>query len=125
MSNQSTDRPADSPHPEPEIIPPGALPHDRVTPRPRPNPRFADAGPRREAVFIMVDQDGRTHTARLEPPGPFAVAGAVMVLGLIAAAVLLVALGFVLFWVPVIAIVVAALAFSGYLRGAWWRLTGR
>lgn len=117
MTQHPTDRP-ETPRSEPEILPPGTEPRGRAE-----NPFGGHA--RGETVFVTVDREGRTRYATFKPPGPFSIALGVVVIGLIAAAILFVALGFVLFWVPVIAIVIAGLAFSGYLRGAWRSLTGR
>lgn len=113
-----SDRP-ERPRAEPEIIPPGA---------PDPRGQGPGAGPEDFAggsVFITVDRDGRTRYTRIEPPGPFAVAMGVLVLGAIVGAVLLLALGVVLFWVPVIVITIAVLVFSSYLKAAWRRFMGR
>ncbi|MBK5961924.1 hypothetical protein CCR97_27505 [Rhodoplanes elegans] len=112
----------EQPRAEPEIIPPGAP--DPVRPG---GARASDAEPEGfpGAVFITVDEQGRTRYTKIEPPGPFAVAIGMLVLGGIVAAILLVALGLVLFWVPVIVIAVALVLFSSYLKAAWQRLTGR
>ncbi|NVO16819.1 MAG: hypothetical protein HXX10_22575 [Rhodoplanes sp.] len=126
MSDHPTDEfrqnRSERPRAEPEIIPPGA-----------PDPRRPGAQPGHNAgpedfsgtVFITVDQDGRTHYTKIEPPGPFAVAMGLIVLGVIVGAILLVALGMVLFWVPVVVITIAVLVFSSYLKAAWARFMGR
>lgn len=123
MSDHRTDpsRPdgPERPRAEPEIIPPGA---------PDPRRPGAQAGPEDFSggtVFITVDQDGRTRYARIKPPGPFAVAMGLIVLAVIVGAILLVALGMVLFWVPVVVITIAVLVFSSYLKAAWARFVGR
>lgn len=121
MSENRSDDPRsgrpEQPRAEPEIIPPGA-----------PDPRRPGTGAPEDfpgAVFITVDQDGRTRYTKIEPPGPFSVAIGMLVLGAVVAAILLVALGLVLFWVPVIVIVIAVLLFSSYLKAAWRRFMGR
>ena len=113
----SADRP-ERPRAEPEIIPPGA-----------PDPRRRSAEPDPEempgAVFITVDQDGRTRYTKIEPPGPLAVGIGLLVLGAVAVTIMLLVLGLVLVWVPVIAAVIAVLLFSRYLKAAWQRFMGR
>lgn len=112
----------EQPRAEPEIIPPGAP--DPVRPG---GARASEVGPEGfpGAVFITVDEQGRTRYTKIEPPGPFAVAIGMLVIGGIVAAILLVALGLVLFWVPVIVIAVALVLFSSYLKAAWQRFMGR
>ncbi|WP_146617603.1 hypothetical protein [Rhodoplanes serenus] len=112
------------PRVEPEIIPPGAPdPDPRLDPR-----RSAGRGPEGfpdGAVFVTIDRDGQPRYTRIEPPGPISTVLGLVILGAVAAGILLVALGVVLFWVPVAIVVVAALVFSGYLRGLWRRFMGR
>jgi CHASE2 domain-containing sensor protein len=92
---------------EPEIIPPGAEPR----------------GPRgRRTIWISLD--GKGQTARVSPPGLFALIVALLVAGLLVAAALVVLLGALLIWIPIVAGVVAVLVVSGLLRGYWRRLRG-
>ena len=56
------------------------------------------------------------------PPGPFTIGVVLALLGLIGAAILLLAFGLVLLLIAVVAIGVVALALSGRVR-TWWRLT--
>ncbi|MGZ9107106.1 MAG: hypothetical protein ACXW3M_15165, partial [Rhodoplanes sp.] len=74
--------------------------------------------------FITVDEQGRTRYRTFTPPGPFTIGVVLALIGLIGAAILLLALGFVLFLIPVVAVVIAALALSGRVR-TWWRRLAR
>lgn len=128
MSDHSSDRfsrpPPETPRSEPEIIPPG-----------RSDPRggwpIEEAGPRdgagdcaSHAVFITVDDEGRARYRSFTPPGPFMIGLVLTLLGLVGAAILLLALGFVLFLIPVAALAVGALLISGRVR-RWWNGIGR
>ena len=104
MRNDDASRP-ERPRSEPEIIPP-----------PRPG---AQARPH---VWIAVDEHGGARRVYVARPGPFAILLALLVFGLILAAVVLVLLGVVLFWIPVAILVVAALLLSGAIRHNWRRL---
>lgn len=122
MTDEPTDRaPPQKPRSEPEIIPPGregspwaqeGWPFDAAG-KPGANPA-ADA-----AVFITVDEQGRTHYQTFKPPGPFTIGLVLAILGLVGAAILMLALGFVLFLIPIVAVAVVALVLSGRVR-AWW-----
>jgi len=98
------DRP-ERPRSEPEIIPPSR------------------GGGREGAsrIWISVDESGREriYVAR---PGPFSIILALLFTGIVIAAVVLVLLGVVLFWIPVAIIIVAALILSGTIRYYWRRL---
>jgi hypothetical protein len=116
------DRPDDGPPPqaprsEPEILPPE-----------RRDPRWtghdAQTRARGSGVFITVDEHGHTRYTTFKPPGPFTIWLVLIVIGLVGAAILMLALGFVLFLIPVVAIAIAALVLSGSIR-AWWRRVGR
>lgn len=107
----ANDRRPERPRTEPEILPPdGDEPVGRGMP-----PR----------MFVFVDREGRTRFASFRPPGPLAAVLALFILGGIAASILVLVLGFVLIWIPVAVLVVAALAFSSQIRSAWRWLTGR
>jgi hypothetical protein len=110
------DQPAHEPHAERPCVEPEILPPDGDEPIGRGMP------PR---MFVFVDREGRTRFASFRPPGPLALFLALFILGGIAASVLVLLLGFVLIWIPVAVLVVAALAFSGQIRAIWRRLTGR
>ena len=126
MSDHPSDRlPPEKPRSEPEIIPPGrddspwtqeGWPSDAARSE-------ADPSSRSSGVYITVDEQGRTHYRTFTPPGPFTIGLVLALIGLIGAAILLLALGFVLFLIPVVAIAVAALALSGRVR-IWWRRLG-
>lgn len=112
MDDRNRDPKPEKPRYEPEIIPPAS--DDAVwTEAVRGSARRAD-------VFIAFDEDGRTRYTTFKPPGPFTIWLVLMVIGLVGAAVLMLALGFVLFLIPVVVIAAAALILSGRIR-AWWR----
>ena len=91
------------PRNEPEIIPPGYR-----------------GQPPGGGVFIYVDEDGNTRRATFKAPGPLVIITVLLVVGLIAAIVLVALLGLVLIWIPVVVVMIAALVLSGTIR-AWWR----
>ena len=106
-------RPGTQPTPEPpraapEIIPPGGR----------------GARPNGAGVFLYVDKDGTTRRATFRAPGPFVIILALLVIGLIAAVILVALLGLVLIWIPVVVIMIAALVLSGTVRAYWRRLRG-
>jgi Flp pilus assembly protein TadB len=112
LMSDNSNRPGSEPTPEqpraePEIIPPGR--------------RGARPG---GGVFIYVDEHGNTRRATLKAPGPFAIILALLIVGLIAAVVLVALLGLVLIWIPVVVIMIAALVLSGTIRAYWRRLRG-
>jgi hypothetical protein len=112
--------PPEQPRHEPEIIPPG-----REDPRwtgDMRRPDSARVGPADAAIFVTVDEHGRTQYRTFTPPGPFTIGIVLTVLGLVGAAILMLALGFVLFLIPVVAIIVGGLLLSGRLRQWWNRL---
>jgi hypothetical protein len=112
MSN----RPPDYPRPEQPRVEPEILPPDGDEPGTRGMP------PR---MFVFVDRDGRARFASFRPPGPLTLILALVILGAIGVSILVLVLGFVLVWIPVAVLVVAALAFSSQIRTAWRRLIGR
>lgn len=102
------ERPRDSmperPSAEPEVLPPEVG-----------TAHWRGRGP---GVFVFIDRLGHERRIRFAPPGPLAIILAVLVVGAIATAVLLVLLGFVLVWIPVSLMLVAAVV----LTGLWRRL---
>jgi hypothetical protein len=129
MSDHPSDRlPPEKPRSEPEIIPPGygdESPWSRDTGWPDAARTLAgDVNPHGSGVFISVDEQGRTRYRTFTPPGPFTIGVVLALLGLIGAAILLLAFGLVLFLIPVVAIAVAALVLSGRVR-MWWRRLAR
>lgn len=94
----------EQPSPEPEILPPdGGTAHWR------------GRGP---GVFVFIDRFGHARRMTFAQPGPLAIILAVLAVGAIATAVLLLLLGFVLVWIPVSLALVAAVV----LTGLWRRL---
>jgi hypothetical protein len=129
MSDNPSDRlTPEKPRSEPEIIPPGRgddSPWSKDTRWPdKLRGREGDPDALASSVFITVDEQGRTRYRTFTPPGPFTIGIVLALIGLIGAAILLLALGFVLFLIPVVAVVIAALALSGRVR-SWWRRLGR
>jgi hypothetical protein len=129
MSDYPTDRSKpEKPRSEPEIIPPGhcdASPwsHDPGWPDAARAANHGDSTSPGSAVFISVDEQGRTRYHTFTPPGPFTIGVVLALLGLIGAAIVLLAFGLVLFLIPVVAVTVVALALSGRIRTWWRRLT--
>jgi hypothetical protein len=94
----------EQPRSEPEIIPPG------------------QSGRRSDGyVWTSIERDGaqRIYVAR---PGPFSIIFALVIAGLVVAAVMLLLAGLVLFWIPVVVFVIAAFLLAGYSRYYWSRL---
>ena len=98
----------ETPRFEPEIIPPT---HGRTRP--------AD----------WIDASGaeriRVRHATFRAPGPLGIILALVALGLVASVILLLLVGFVLVWIPLVAFALAALIIVGLVRGYWQRLRGR
>lgn len=115
MDDRYPNRESEKPRSEPEIIPPG-----------RDEALWTEAqrSGQRSDFFIAFDEDGRTRYTTFKPPSPFTIWLVLIVIGLIGAAVLMLALGFVLFLIPVAAVAIAALVLSGQIR-AWWRKLGQ
>lgn len=74
---------------------------------------------------ISGDETFRVHRATFRTPGPLGIIVALLVIGTIAAIVLLLILGAVLVWIPVAALAIAALVLAGTVRRYWRRLRGR
>jgi hypothetical protein len=96
----------ETPRSEPEIIPPmrGGRPGDWFE--------------------VPGDETFRFRQATFRAPGPLGIIVALLVIGTIAAVVLLLILGAVLVWVPVAALVIVALLLAGTVRRYWRRLRG-
>jgi hypothetical protein len=101
---------AEMPRVEPEIISPE-----------RSNARFGA----RERVWVFVDRGGRTRRVSVSAPGPFAIILALLIAGFVAAAVLLLLLGMIVVWIPIVVAVIAAFVLSARIRGFWRRLRNR
>ena len=96
-------KPRHDSRPEPEII----LPGDPDIRSRRPAQRFGEGYP-----FVGVRTSHRIYTARLGPFGLIRLALALV----IAAVMLVLLLGAVLFWIPILVLLVAAAVISGLLR---------
>jgi hypothetical protein len=90
--------------PEPEII----LPGDPDIRSRRTTHRFGEGYP-----FVGVRTSHRIYTARL---GPFGLILLALAIAIAAAVMLVLLLGAVLFWIPILALLVAAAVISGLLR---------
>jgi hypothetical protein len=99
MSDNRSSREGEQPRTEPEIFRPG----ERITP--------SRTDPFGGSEFVH-----RVYVGRL---GPFGLA--MLALGFAVAVVLLLALlvGALLFWIPIVVIIVAATIFAGALRSRW------
>jgi hypothetical protein len=97
----------EQPRSEPEIIPPGRGRSSRDE----------------SGIFVAIDDGsgGRVYVAR---PGPFSIILALLIVGLIAAVILVALLGFVLIWIPVVIVLVAAAFLSASIRHYWRRFFG-
>jgi hypothetical protein len=103
-----SDSPPERPRSEPEIIPPG---RDR-----------SHAGRGDGYVWISTGGQGGTHRIYVARPGPFSIIVALLLAGLVLAAIVLLVLGFALFLIPAVVFVIAALLVAGYARHYWARL---
>lgn len=101
--DRGRDGPPENPRSEPEILPPE---------------RARGRGPRPYVWIWTADGSG---APRMTAPGVFAILLAFAFAGLVATVILLVALGAVLFWVPVIILVMSALVLSALFRQYWRR----
>ncbi len=103
MTDERSSPRSERPRSEPEIIPPGA-----PLRRPRDDP-FND-------TFFTQ----RIHVA---PLGPLGLIGLVVTIGIIAVVLLALILGAVLFWLPIVALIVAAMIVGSRLRSRFrsWR----
>ena len=101
------DRPStgpEEPRSEPEIIPPGR-----------------DNGwPQGSWSRVFVDERG-THRVYFRKVGPLGIVVGSLVVAGIAATMLLVMLGLLLIWIPLIGVIAASLLIAGWLRGYFGR----
>jgi hypothetical protein len=107
MSSHRPDDLPERPRAEPEIIPPGA------------GDRRADA-----RIFLRTENSEGFQRVYLAQPGPFSIILALLVIGLVAAVVLVILLGLVVIWIPVVIVLILAAVLSGTIRHFWQRLTG-
>jgi hypothetical protein len=103
MTDERSSPQGERPRSEPEIIPPGA-----PLRRPRDDP-FSDT------IF--------TQRIYVAPLGPLGLIGLVLTIGIIAVVLLALIIGAVLFWLPIVALVVVAAIVGSRLgsRFRWWR----
>jgi hypothetical protein len=99
----SPHRPPERPRVEPEIIPPGAQPRGRY-----PGGSF-----------------GGSYRVYVAQPGPFTLFALLLLAGLVVVALVLFVVGAVLFWIPLVALVVGGLIAAAYARYYWFRLKAR
>jgi hypothetical protein len=101
MPDNRSSREGEQPQNEPEIFRPG----ERITP--------SRSDPLGGSEFVQ-----RVYVGRL---GPFGLA--MLALGFVIAVVVLLALlvGVLLFWIPIVVVIVAATIFAGALRSRWRR----
>jgi Flp pilus assembly protein TadB len=99
-------------------------PHDRSPRRPRSEPEIIPPGAefRERRVFVSIDEEGGRQRIFIAQPGPFTVFFALLLGALALAAIVLVLFGVLLFWIPVLILIVAAILLSGTIRYYWWRL---
>ena len=103
MTDERSSSQGERPRSEPEIIPPGA-----PLRRPRDDP-FSDT------IF--------TQRIYVAPLGPLGLIGLVLAIGVIAVVLIALVVGAVLFWLPIVALIVAAAIVGSRLRSRfrWWR----
>jgi hypothetical protein len=98
------------PKAEPEIIPPDQA--DARSPRGR------------SRIFVTFNSTAEGDRASVAAPGPFAVLLALLVLGALLLATVLLFLGAALIWIPVMAVIIGVLFLSSLFRGYFRRLRG-
>ena len=94
--------PVEKPRSEPEIIPPQAGAHSQW----------------RDAIWISGDERG-THRIYVRRLGPIGVVLLALATGFVVALVLLLLLGALLLWIPVVAALITIAIVSALLRGAF------
>ena len=120
MSNNLPSRPrAESPRHEPEILLPGEEPR-------RAEPDGEQAGADGfESIFIRIDENGEgfrhVHIAR---PGPFSILLGLLLIGLVAAILVVVLLGAMLIWLPLAVAGLLIAVFARPLRDLWRQIRG-
>lgn len=98
----------ETPRFEPEIIPPA---RDRARPD--------------DWIDISGDETIRVRRATIRAPGPLGIILVLVALGLVASVILVLLVGFVLVWIPIVAFALAALIVVGLVRRYWRRLRGQ
>jgi hypothetical protein len=97
--------PPEYPHSEPEIIPPE---------------RHAERDPNSHVWIWVADQDG-VRRASIRTPSPLTIVLVLALVSIIAFGILIVALGAVLIWLPVVVLAFCALLLMATARQYWWR----
>ena len=110
MSRDDSHRGPEQPRSEPEIIPPG---RDQRGPR---------GGGSFDSAWLGIDERDGVRRVYLKRPSIWAIVLALLVVGVVAGLVLLVLAGLVLFWVPVVAVVILLTIVSAAMRSRWHQL---
>jgi hypothetical protein len=92
---------------EPEILPPERA---EDTPPPR----------RPHMIWFTLDRSGRD--GQVAAPGPLAFVLVLLAIGVVAGVILMLLLGAVLLWIPVVGAILLVLLVSSFLRGIWSRI---
>ncbi len=100
----SSDQGPERPRSEPEIIPPGR-----------------SGGRRDSGIFVWVADREGMRRANVTLPGPFTIFLALALVVLVAAVILALVLGAILFWLPIFVLAVGALLIAATARQYWWR----
>ena len=83
-----------------------------------------DRGERRGNAYVWtsVDEHGGTRRVYVAQPSPLTITLVLIVAALVLVAIVLLLLGLVLFWIPVVVLVIGALILAGCIRYYWARL---
>jgi hypothetical protein len=101
MSDKPLSRDGEQPRAKPEIFRPG----ERITP--------SRTDPSGDSEFVQ-----RIYVGRL---GPFGFAMLALAFGIVVVVLLALLVGALLFWIPIVALVVGVTIFAGALRSRLWR----
>lgn len=126
-NDPQADRPPtpERPRSEPEIIVPGAPGGEHMRGRGAGSYRHEPNGPGWPSggePFVFIDQLGRSRRFKVSTPSPWVAVLVLLAVGIAAGLVLLLVLGAVLFWIPVLALLLAGLLAWARLRVYWRRL---
>jgi hypothetical protein len=105
MTNSDDRRPPERPRSEPEIIPPDRGGGTRAKPD----------------VFVWVADGEGMRRATLTLPGPLTIFLVLALIALVAGVILIVVLGAVLLWIPVVILMFGALLLAAAARQYWAR----
>jgi hypothetical protein len=99
--------PSDRPRSEPEIIPP-----DR---------KGGGRGDSQSHIWVWVaDRDGMRR-ANVTLPGPFTIFLALALVAMVAGLIVILVLGAVIIWVPIMVLAIVGLLIAAAARQYWWR----